>query len=159
VLVKSSVGASGMFTYWIGNDDFDALFETGTLTTKLGYFYVPLLFHQRFHQRWYVEFGPMPGLRNKAVDIFETEVLDGDLEYKKDVDQEYKRLDFGFMAGVGYKLSKQTKSMAIGVNYYNGLVNVSKTSASSINNSSIFIYVKIPIGVKKSEAKGLKDGS
>jgi hypothetical protein len=66
VLVKSNVGASGMPTYSFGNPDFDNLYQDGELTTKVDYFYVPIMFHQRFNNRWYLEGGLQPGLRNKA---------------------------------------------------------------------------------------------
>ncbi len=146
VMVKSNVGATGMPTYPLGDEDFDALFEDGNLTTKANYYYVPILFHQRFNNRWYIEAGPMLGLRTKVRDIFTVSALDGDLEYIKNVSDQFKRLDAGFMGGIGYKIKKQTKSMAVGVNYYYGLVNVSKVDDLKIRNSSLYLYVKIPIG-------------
>lgn len=146
VMVKSTVGASGMATYSIGNEDFDSLFIEGTLTKKINCFYVPILYQQRFSNRWYIEGGIVPGLRTKAKDIFNTEVLDGDLEYILDVKDQYTRLDFGLMGGIGYKLKKQIKSTAVGVSYYYGLVNVSKLPDTTMKNSSVYFYVKIPIG-------------
>lgn len=146
VMVKSSVGASGMTTYSMGNEDFDVLFQDGELTTKINIFYVPVMFHQRFNNRWYIEAGPMPGLRTKATDIFKVATLDGDLEFKKDVRDEYSRLDFGFMGGVGYKVAKQIKSTAIGVNYYIGVVDVKISPDVTAKNNSWYFYVKIPIG-------------
>lgn len=153
VMVKSNVGATGMPTYPIGNEDFDSLFEDGNLTTKVSYFYVPALFHQRFNNRWYIEAGPMVGLRSRVKDIFTVSVLDGDLEYILDVSDQFKRLDAGLMGGIGYKFKKQTKSMAIGVNYYYGLVNVSKVEEEKVRNSSLYLYIKIPIGAGKTNTK------
>ena len=44
--------------------------------------------------------------------------------------------------------------MAVGVNYYYGLVNVSKTDAyPTIKNSSVYAYVKIPIGAAGKQKK------
>ncbi|MCG8308844.1 MAG: PorT family protein [Cytophagales bacterium] len=146
VMVKSSVGATGMPTYKIGDEDFDNLFEDGTRTTKINYFHVPVLWHQRFNNRWYIEIGPMLGLRSKAKDIFETDVLEGDLKYTLDVRDRYKRFDAGLVGGAGYKFRKRIKSMAAGVNYYYGLMNVSTQSGTKIRNSSIYLYLKIPIG-------------
>jgi hypothetical protein len=154
VMVKSNVGATGMPTYPVGDEDIDSVFEDGNLTTKASYFYVPALFHQRSSNRWYIEAGPMVGLRTKVRDIFDVTAQGGDLEYTRDVSDQFKRLDAGLMGGLGYKLKKQTKSMAIGVNYYYGLVNVSKQEDQKIRNSSIYLYVKIPIGAgKKKEAE------
>jgi hypothetical protein len=50
------------------------------------------------------------------------------------------------MGGIGYKLKKQIKSTAIGVSYYYGLVNVSKLPDTTMKNSSVYLYAKIPIG-------------
>jgi len=83
----------------------------------------------------------------KAVDIFETSTLDGDLSYTKDVKDQYTRLDFGFVGGAGYKFKKLIKSMAVGISYYYGLVNVSLTPDVTMKNSSLNFYMKIPIGI------------
>lgn len=147
VFVKSNVGATGMPVYSIGNASFDTIYQGGTLTKKISCFYVPVMFHQRFNNRWYVEAGPQFGLRTKASDIFETTTLDGDLSYTKDVKDQYTRLDAGLMGGIGYKFKKEIKSMAVGIDYYYGLVNVSKTPDVTMKNSSIYFYIKIPIGL------------
>ena len=41
--------------------------------------------------------------------------------------------------------------MAVGINYYYGLVNVSDDPDLTVKNSALYIYMKIPIGVKKAE--------
>lgn len=153
VLVKSNVGAEGMPTYPIGDTDFDKVFADGKLKTQVNYFYVPMMYQQRFNNRWYMEAGIQSGLRSKAYDTFETKELDGDVSYKLEVSDQYNRLDFGFVGGAGYKLRKQLKSSAIGINYYYGVVNVSTRPGVKKKNSSIYFYCKIPIGVKKAEQK------
>ena len=150
VLVKSNVGATGMATYPIGDEDFDAVYENGTLTKRIGCFYVPILFHQRFNNRWYIEAGPQLGLIHKPIDIFEVEEFGGDLSYKRDVKDEYKHIDAGLLGGIGFKFKKETKSMSAGINYYYGLVNVSEMPDLTIKNSYVNFYIKIPIGVEKS---------
>jgi hypothetical protein len=117
----------------------------------MSYFYVPILYHYRFNNRWYLEGGFQPGLRSKAYDIFEKSLLDGDLSYKVDVRDQYARLDAGLLAGIGYKFRKQVKSTSAGINYYYGLVNVSKLPDTTIRNSSLYVYIKIPIGVGTKE--------
>ena len=108
------------------------------------------MFHQRFNNRWYVEAGPQLGLRTKATDSFEATLGDSELTFSKDVKDEYTRLDAGLVAGVGYKFKKEIKSMAVGVDYYYGLANVSKTEAyPTMKNSSLYFYIKIPIGAGK----------
>jgi len=147
VLVKSSVGATGMPVYSLGDANFDTIYKDGTLTKKISCFYVPIMYQQRFNNRWYIEAGPQFGLRTKAVDIFETSTLDGDLKYTKDVKDEYTRLDAGITGGIGYKTQRVLKSMAIGISYYYGFVNVSKTPDVTMKNSSLNLYLKLPIGL------------
>jgi hypothetical protein len=151
VLVKSNVGASGMPVYSLDDPDFDAVFMDGSLTKKIPVFYVPLLFHQRFNNRWYIEAGPQLGLIHQCVDIFEAEKLGGDLKFTLSVKDQYKHIDAGLLGGVGYKFKKQPKSMAVGINYYYGLVDVSADPAQEIRNSALYFYIKIPIGVGKSK--------
>ena len=152
VLVKSNVGARGMPTYPIGDDDFDSVFVDGELTKKINYFYVPIMYQQRFNNRWYVEGGVQLGLRNKTYDIFTLEdAFGGDLDYKRDSRDDYKYFDAGLIAGFGYKLKKRLKSTAVGINYYYGLMNVSKVPDQKIKNSSLYVYFKIPIGAGMKE--------
>jgi hypothetical protein len=149
VFVKSNVGATGMPTYSMGDENFDALYQDGTLTKKIPSFYVPILFHQRFNNRWYIEAGPQLGLIHKPVDIFEASKLGGDAKFTLEVKEAYKHVDAGLMGGVGYKFKKEIKSMAVGINYYYGLVDVSTNPDQTIKNSAIYFYMKIPIGVGK----------
>jgi len=154
VLVKSNVGASGMSTYPVGDPEFDDVFADGELTKKINYFYVPIMWHQRFNNRFYLEGGLQLGLRSKVYDYFDLEdTHGGDLEYKRDVRDEIEAFDGGLVAGMGYKFKKQIKSMAVGVNYYYGLNDCSKVSDVTIKNSSVYVYCKIPIGAKPKEKK------
>jgi hypothetical protein len=158
VLVKSNVGARGMSTYPIGDEDFDEVFSEAELIKRISYFYVPIMWHQRFNQRWYVEGGFQLGLRNRTYDIFTKEDFGGELEYKREVGDDYTRIDGGLLAGIAYKWKKQLKSVSTGINYYYGLVNVSKIENSTIKNSSIYFYVKVPIGAGgKKEKDGVVD--
>ena len=135
----------------MGDENFDALYQDGTLTKKIPSFYVPILFHQRFNNRWYIEAGPQLGLIHKPVDIFDASTLGGDAKFTIEVKEKYKHIDAGLVGGVGYKFKKEIKSMAVGINYYYGLVDVSADPAQTIKNSAIYFYMKIPIGVGKKE--------
>lgn len=151
VHVKSNVGATGMPVYETGVPEFDVVFDGGTLTKKIPAFYVPIMFHQRFNNRWYIEAGPQLGLIYKPKDVFEKSADGDDLTYNNYVRDEYKYLDFGLMGGAGYKFKKEIKSMSAGINYYYGLMNVSERSDLNIKNSAIYFYIKIPIGAKEKE--------
>jgi hypothetical protein len=152
VHVKTSMGATGMPVYSMGDPNFDAIYKDGTLTKKIPGFYVPILFHQRFNQRWYIEAGPQLGLIHKPVDIFDVGTLDGDLTFKLGVKDQYKHIDAGLLGGVGFKFNKEPKSMSAGVSYYYGLIDVSSNPEYKIKNSAIYLFVKIPIGVKSKES-------
>jgi hypothetical protein len=151
VHVKSNLGATGMPVYSRNDPDFDAVYSGGTLTKKIPGFYVPILLHQRFNNRWYIEAGPQLGLIYKELDIFDVKKLDGDLTYTLSVKDQYKHIDAGLLAGIGYKFKKEIKSMAVGINYYYGLVDVSTNPDYQIKNSTINVYMKIPIGVGSKE--------
>jgi hypothetical protein len=153
VHVKSTMGAEGMPVYELGDENFDAIYKDGTLTKKIPVFSLPILFHQRFNQRWYIEAGPQLGLIHKPVDIFEADKLDGELTFKLDVKDQYKHIDAGLLGGIGYKFNKQPKSMSAGISYYYGLVDVSNNPDYKIKNSAIYVFMKIPIGVAPKESK------
>jgi hypothetical protein len=153
VHVKSNVGAQGMPVYSMNDPNFDAIYQDGTLTKKIPVFYVPILLHQRFHNRWYIEAGPQLGLMYKQVDIFEAEKLGGDLKFTQSVKDEYKHIDAGVSGGIGYKFKKEIKSMAVGINYYYGFVDVSTNPEYKIKNSALNFYMKIPIGVSPKKEK------
>jgi len=147
VLVKSNTGATGMPVYPTGDDDFDDVFQDGVRTTKISYFYVPIMFHQRFNNRWYLEGGFQAGLRTKAYDYFDKDYNEGELDWKLNVRDQYAHLDAGFIVGVGYKFKKELKSMSAGINYYYGLVDIHKSEDILAKNSYINAFIKIPIGL------------
>lgn len=150
VHVKSNVGASGMSVYSIGDPDFDAVYADGELTTKVNVFYVPIMWQQRMG-KVFVEGGIQPGLRYKAYDFFRVEDLGGELEYKKDVRDDYTRLDFGMVGGLGYRFKEGPVSTSVGVNYYYGVVDVYKPETENLKNSSLYVYARIPIGAGKNK--------
>jgi hypothetical protein len=147
VLVKANTGATGMPVYSTGDDDFDDVFQDGVLTTKISYFYVPIMYHYRFNNRWYLEGGFQAGLRTKAYDYFDKDYNEGELDWKLNVRDQYAQLDAGFIAGVGYKFKKELKSMSAGINYYYGLVDIHKSEDILAKNSYINAFIKIPIGL------------
>lgn len=145
VHVKSNVGGSGMPAYPIGDPAFDAVYANGERTTKLSVFYVPIMWQQRFNQ-FFVEGGIQPGLVSRVNDIFTVDGYGGKQEYTRDVSDDYTRLDFGFVGGVGYRLKPGPVATSLGVDYYHGVVDIYKPQNLSITNSSLYVYFRIPIG-------------
>lgn len=158
VMVKSTVGATGMPTYPVGDVEFDDVFKDGTQTKKINYFYVPIMYHYRFgDQRWFMEGGTMVGLRHKATDSFKAEDGGGEVEFVVKKNDDYTRFDIGAIAGAGYKFKKEQKSLSAGVSYYYGFIDVIKDGDVTANNSSLYFWIRIPIGAHKAEADRLKE--
>ena len=82
-----------------------------------------------------------------AHDTFVKSVQDkDDLNYKREVKNNYHPLDVGFMIGVGYRLLGGN-GVNLGIRFYHGLVDI-LIDDSSLNqyNLSLYVTVGIPIG-------------
>ncbi len=155
VIVKSPMGAKGIEPYPVGDPNLDSVLSDGSVERKLRYFNVPILLKYKFHDHFYAEVGPQLGLLFKAFDEFSTDEFDkDDLIFKFKIRDQYRRLDAGITAGLGYRFLKGN-GMNLGVRYYFGLVNILKENpGASKRNSSFYIYVGIPIGAGKARAAG-----
>lgn len=156
VLVKSTQGAGKLNPYSLDDPGLDEQFADGYVTRKINQFSVPIMLKYRFAERFHVEAGPMLALRTTGNDEFTNTVIDkGDLTYKLDIKDNYKRIDAGIMAGAGLKLNKKVqKSAQLGVRYYYGLVDPLKDNEGDPQNfSSWYVYFSIPIGAHKAEDK------
>ena len=151
VLVKSRFGASGIDAYLFDDPDLDSLLSGAEVIRKLKYFHIPLLLKYRFKNHLFVDAGFQLGLLYKATDEFSSTIYEkNDLVFKNNVLAQYKRFDAGAMAGIGYKLMKGT-GMNFGVRYYYGLINIYKEGDKKANNSSLYLYVEIPVGAGKKD--------
>lgn len=155
VLVKSTLGAGGLAPYSLGNPDLDNAFVDGEVERRINYFNVPIMIKQKFNNHFFWEAGIVPSLRNKAYDIFTTDV-GGDLEYRKDIKDDYHRLDFGLMGGLGYRLMGGN-GMNLAIRYYYGLVDITISDALPDQyNESLYLAVGIPIGAAKAKEREAK---
>jgi hypothetical protein len=154
VLVKSSMGSDHLPVYSLNNPDLDNAFAQGEVQRKINYFNVPIAMKYMFKNHLYVEGGIMPSLRNTAHDIFTADLIDkNDLEYKLDTRDQYHRLDFGLVGGVGYRLLGGN-GMNLTVRYYYGLVDITiDDSTSDQYNTSLYLAVGIPIGATKAQER------
>ncbi|MDL5048725.1 porin family protein [Oscillatoria amoena NRMC-F 0135] len=157
VLVKSSMGTSGLPVYSLGDPDLDNAFAGGEVRRKINYFNVPVGMKYRFKNNFYMLGGIMPSLRSNAYDIFEAKVNGDDLEYKVSIKDEIHRLDFGLLGGIGYRLMGGN-GMNLTVRYYYGLVDVViDDSTPDQFNNSIYLAVGIPIGAGKAKERREKE--
>lgn len=156
VLVKSTLGESNLPVYATGDPDLDNAFAGGQVEKKINYFNVPLMMKYKFNKNIYAEAGIMPSLRAKAFDVFTSSVNGGDLEYRLETGDNYHRLDFGLIGGVGYRLMGGN-GMNLGVRYYLGLVDITIDDTTPDQyNSSLYLAVGIPIGAGKAKEKAEK---
>jgi hypothetical protein len=157
VLVKSSLGTSGLPAYALDEPGLDEAFADGEVRRKINYFNVPIAMKYKFENNFYVEAGVMPALRAKAYDIFTAEVNNDDLEYKVDIRDEIHQLDFGLIGGIGYRLMGGN-GMNLSVRYYYGIVDVVIDDSSPDQyNTSLYLAVGIPIGAGKAKEKREQD--
>lgn len=160
VLVKSSMGADGLPVYSLGDPDLDNSFAEGEVRRKINYFNVPIAMKYEFKNHLYVEGGIMPALRAKAFDIFTTDIKErDDLEYKLKISDQFHRLDFGLVGGLGYRLMGGN-GMNLTLRYYYGLVDITiDDSAPDQFNTSLYLAVGIPIGAGKAKEKREAEGN
>lgn len=157
VRVKSNVGSTKLDVYEMGNEDLDSVMANGHITRRIGYFYVPVHIKYKFGRDFFINAGFQVGLRNKARDELYNSVFEkDDVVFTHDIGDYVTRLDFGLSGGLGYKF--KGTGMSLGITYYHGLVDVMKDSdLSQYNttsyNSSLYIYVYIPVGAGYKEEK------
>ena len=160
VLVKSSMGTEHLPVYSLNNPDLDNAFVEGEVKRRINYFNVPIAMKYVFKNNLYVEGGIMPALRYSAYDIFTADLIDqDDLEYKLDIRDQFHRLDFGLVGGVGYRLLGGN-GMNLTVRYYYGLVDITiDDSTPDQFNTSLYLAVGIPIGAGKAKERENKKAS
>lgn len=159
VLVKSTMGTSGLPVYSLGDPSLDNSFAGGEVKRKINYFNVPIGMKYRFKNNFFVEGGIMPALRNKAYDVFQNEVNGNDLEYSVSTKDQYHRLDFGLFSGVGYRLMGGN-GLNLAIRYYYGLVDI--TIDDTTPNQyvrSLYLAVGIPIGAGKAKERKEAEGA
>jgi hypothetical protein len=154
VLVKSSMGSDHLPVYSLNNPDLDNAFAEGEVKRRINYFNVPIAMKYVFKNNFYLEGGIMPSLRNTAHDIFTNDLIDkNDLEYKLDIRDQFHRLDFGLVGGVGYRLMGGN-GMNLTARYYYGLVDITiDDSTPDQYNTSLYLAVGIPIGAGKAKER------
>ena len=153
VLVKSSQGANKLSENDVANlyPEFTQYVDSGKFSQSFGYFNVPIMVKYRLKNQIYFEGGVQASLMTKAILHYEHNFDERDLTSSWENTPEFNRIDFGFVVGGGYKLL-DGEGMNIGVKYYLGVVDITKTNQDNNYNSAIYVKVDIPIGKKKAEA-------
>ncbi|MBL7849827.1 MAG: PorT family protein [Cyclobacteriaceae bacterium] len=153
VIVKSTMGANGLPVYSLNNPDLDNTFVGGSIERTLSYFNVPVFAKRKLGNSFYVEGGIMLGLLYHAEDLFTASVQGGDATYARSIRDQYRALDAGLGAGVGYRLMKGN-GMNLGIRGYQGLVNVLEYNpGTAVRNQSLYFTIGIPIGAGKARQR------
>lgn len=153
VIVKGTLGAAGLPAYSLNDPNLDNLFATGTVERSLGYFSVPILVKRKLGNSFYVEGGPVFGLKYNGEDRFSALVNGQELAYTVDIGGQYRTLDAGIGFGFGYRLMGGN-GMNFGIRGYQGLVNVLETNpGESVTNQALYLTVGIPIGAGKARER------
>src|SRR5688572_1798951 len=154
VMVQSVLGAEGLPVYSLNDPALDAAFAGGSITRRLKYFNMPAAVKYRFSNNFFIEGGPMVSLLNKAYDEFYADVYSkDDLYFERGIVSYIHRLDFGVLAGVGYRLMKGYR-MNLAIRYYQGFVDVViDDSSPNQYNSGLYFAFGIPVGMGKKEKK------
>ena len=153
VLVKSEVGLDVLTEEDVAYlDPISVFIDSGTYSQKIKYFHVPIIIKYRFKNHFYAQLGPQVALRTKASLRYFGEFNDRSVEFNTDNRDIFHRMEVSAIAGVGYKL-KKGEGMNIGLKYMFGLTDIIRDESRSSRNSSFYLYVDIPIGKGKAEAK------
>lgn len=153
VIVKGTLGAAGLPAYSLNDPNLDNLFASGTVERTLGYFSVPFFAKRKLGNSFYVEVGPVFGLKYNGEDRFSALVNGQELTYAVDIGSQYRTLDAGFGFGFGYRLMGGN-GMNVGIRGYQGLVNVLETNpGASVTNQAVYLTVGIPIGAGKARER------
>jgi hypothetical protein len=147
VIVKSTMGTKNLPVYSVSDEDLDAAFSGGSVTTRLQYFNVPIMLKYKISRQFFIEGGPLLGLLHKASDEFINSVRESDdLTYQLDTKSIYHPLDAGIMVGVGYRLMGGN-GMNLGIRYYYGLVDIRiDDTTPGQYNRALYFSLGIPIG-------------
>lgn len=150
-IAKGSFGAEDIKPYPTENDTLDNLFASGSIQRKIRAFSLPVLARYRFTELFFAEAGIQANMKLKVKDVFQTEVLDNDLEYTVNVTDQFSWLDFGVTGGLFYKFRNDRKSMGLGVRYFYGLTDIDKFSGGTQANTAWLLNITIPVGAGKAE--------
>ncbi len=123
----------------------------GKYHQKINTFMVPMMVRYMFKNRFYVEGGLQGSLRYNAWVEYTSQSDDYDVKLKKYNKEATNPIDFGALAGVGYRLKART-GMTFGVKYYYGFANIYK-GVSGSKNSAFFLKMNIPIGAGEKAQK------
>jgi hypothetical protein len=154
---KGAFGAKGIIPYSTGNDTLDHLFGGGSVERKIKAFGLPVMGRYAITPKFFVDGGIQANMMLSAKDIFKAKVNDNELEYTIKTSDQITLLDFGLLAGLHYKFSKDRRSMGIGIRYFQGLTDILRPTPGTQVNVAWQLVISIPVGTGKANGKNPPD--
>ncbi|MCV9387849.1 PorT family protein [Reichenbachiella ulvae] len=146
----SNLGAQSLDVYLTGDPDLDIVLANGDLTRKLKYIQLPLPLRYMLDNKVYFQVGPQLGWLSSAIDEFTFEpTAQYSGEVRHDVLSNYKRVDAGFLFGLGYSF-REKNGVDLGLNFYQSFVDIRKNNTGEGQYlNAMYLYVTVPIGAPK----------
>jgi hypothetical protein len=145
MLAKYRRGATGIPAYSLEDADLTAQFEDTEVTKKISYMSLPISMRYKSPKGLFIELGPQVSYRLKAFDLFEASATSGDLKLDVDIRDQIKKVDFGYLAGVGAYIGKD-KINVLGLRYQGGFSDIMINQAGKQTYGQWAVYTNIPIG-------------
>jgi hypothetical protein len=145
-------GATKLPPYDFADSILTQLTSSSTITRNTRSFALPINVKYRVWKELRISFAPKVLYLTGNEDYFQKSIeRGGEIIYKTENKSDLNRFDFGFSAGISYKL-KQGNGVNLELRYYLGLLDTDSNRLQGINaNRAIMFYVGIPTGANKDE--------
>jgi len=147
-------GGAGNMTIGLPEKYQTEAWDTTAVKQKINYFALATMAGYKITNHLKVCLGPQVSMRTSIVDYYSSDDKGSELKLKEDNTR--TRFDAGATISLNYHFSKNG-GVSIIAEYYQGLVNINKTSSPAMHNSIFQFAVGIPVGAgkakKKAEAK------
>jgi hypothetical protein len=167
VVPKTNLGLKDLPVYPTGYLNIDTVINSFDFKVKrkMGYINLPILVRYRIFKSFYIEGGPVIGLRTKSHDIFysgechsEAEcAMKNELSYTRNLKDDLGRFDVGIRAGIVYKYKKKFE---ISASFNQGFLDIDKRIVGTNRNQFVMLNCNLIVGAKnkgKGEKKTGKD--
>ncbi len=148
LLFKDPRGAEGVPGHEFNNENLDPLLADASVTMKLAYVSIPILFKYHLSPQFSIGIGPQIGILSSAKNVYSAKVDQaGDLSFKEALSPYLNDIDMALAFNLEYKLMKVKRPVRIGLRYYLGLSDIIKDNPDTpVRNSVIQINLGIPLG-------------
>jgi hypothetical protein len=151
LIPKSSFGAKNIPPYSVGNDSLDNLFASGSVERIIKTVNMSVLARYTITPHFFIDAGIQPDLLYKPRDYFTVDHDGNELQYTKNIEDQFTRLDFQVAGGLFYRFKLEAGSMGIGMRYTHGITDIDKVVPGIQASSAWQFSLTIPIGAVPKE--------